>query len=187
MKWRVVGLLTAMLAVAAACTGGDGGEGRDGPAPAIVAIPTAVAAEGEEAPTPAPEGRIVDKYELEIEECFNRYDILNELLDEVQEFTTVVDCRRPHDGEIFASFFHPAEAGAPYPGSAAMLEWSNIACLGAFEEFVGTPFVLSALEIGTIRPIEEFWEDEARTHREVLCYVFAPDAQLSGPMRGSEF
>ncbi len=180
-------LLAALGLAAGACTtgGGSGGEGSD--APAIVARPpTPESAEGP-APTPVMEGRAEDKYVLEVEMCFNRYELYVEQLDQYQELITVVDCRRPHDGEVYASHFHPAEAGAPYPGTAEIERWSNTECYGSFEEFVGTPYELSALEIGSIRPVAEFWEDPARVHREVICYVFAPDAQLSGPMGASEF
>ncbi len=180
-------LLLAALALASACTSGLGDDAGDSAGPAIVARPpTPEPVEGA-APTPVPEGRVEDKFELEVEQCFNRYELYVEQLDEYQELTTVVDCRRPHDGEVYATHFHPAEAGAPYPGTAEIERWSNVACYESFEEFVGTPYELSALQIGTIRPVAEFWEDPARQHREVICYVHAPDAQLSGPMRASEF
>ena len=89
--------------------------------------------------------------------------------------------------EVFASHFHPAPAEAPFPGPTEMERWGNVACYDSFDEFVGAPYELSALEIGSIRPVDETWSDPVGLHREVLCYVYAPDAQLSGPMRNSEF
>ncbi len=73
-----------------------------------------------------------------------------------------------------------------------MVRWSNVACHSSFAEFVGTPYELSALEIGTIRPDEETWTGEGEreglgVHRQVLCYLYAPGAQLSGPMLNSGF
>ncbi|MGI9623641.1 MAG: septum formation family protein [Acidimicrobiales bacterium] len=185
MRRRFLLPLIGLCLLGAACTG-DGGENADEPAPAIVALPTSQdLQEGEDAPTPAPEGRIVNKFDLDVETCFNRYDIVVEPTNEVQEFTTVVDCRRPHDGEVYASHFHEAEAGAPFPGTTEIERWSNVACYGSFTEFVGTDYELSALEIGAIRPIKTNWEDPDARHREVLCYVYAPEAQLSGPMGDS--
>ena len=150
--------------------------------PAIVQVtpqPT-----GADQPTPVPEGRVENKYDLEVSWCFNRYDFLVEATNEVQEITTVVDCRRPHDGEVYATYFHPADAGTPYPGNREMERWANVNCYGGFAEFTGVDYELSELQIGTIRPTEETWQGEG-LHREVTCYVFAPEAQLTGPMQGS--
>jgi hypothetical protein len=185
MSRRVLSLLIAVAVSAAACTGGDGSD-ADGPGPQILFRPSPIAGEGEAVPTRVPEGRVEDKYVLEIEMCFNTYELYSEQLDETQEFTTVVDCRRPHDGEVFATHFHQADAEAPFPGTTEMARWSNVACHGSFEDFVGTAYELSALEIGTIRPDLDTWTGEG-VHREVICYLYAPGAQLSGPMFGSEF
>ncbi len=190
MVGRILATIMAIAITASGCTAGD--NGAEGPAPAIVDLPTPEAvAPGEEAPTPQPEGRIIDTaFLLEIEECFNTYDFYIARLDETRKITTVVDCRRPHEGEVFDTATHPAEPDAPYPGSSALLEWGNIQCLERFEEFIGRPFVLSALQIGLVRPTSDEWEGDPVAGdapvRDVHCYVFAPGAQLSGSMSGSE-
>ncbi len=175
-------LLLAFLLIVAACTASSPSTDNEAVEPAIlVATPQPT---GEAQPTPVPEGVVTNQYDLEVSSCFNRYEIYSEVLDSTTEQTTVVDCRRPHDGEVYASYFHPAVAGAPYPGSADMELWGNQNCYGAFADFVGTDFELSALEVGTIRPTEETWTGEG-LHREVTCYVFVAGAQLEGPMGGS--
>jgi hypothetical protein len=190
MVGRILFAAVALALVAVGCTGGD--NAADGTAPAIVGLPTPeTAAPGQEAPTPQPEGRIIETgFLLETQECFNTYDFYIARLDETRKITTVVDCRRPHEGEVFASYTHPAERAAPYPGSAAVVEWGNIQCLDSFDTFIGRPFVLSALQIGLIRPTAEEWEGDpvagVAPTRLVHCYVFAPEAQLSGSMSGSE-
>lgn len=183
----IFALLAACALIVSACTGGDS---ESTPRPQIL-TPTAGPLDGEPASTPEPEGIRVDDNEIEVGTCFNRYEFYFEQIDDTQEVTTEVDCRRPHDGEVYAFYDHPAEADAPYPGSTQLQEWSNIQCLGSFEDFVGTAFVLSELHIGTIRPNAEEWTGDANPdagpRRRIRCYVFAPNAQLSGPMAGSGF
>ena len=169
--------------VGAGCTSNSSTAGEESLAPAIVALtPTP---EGEEPqPTRVPEGRIENKYDLEVSWCFNEYEIISTELNTVTATTTVVDCRRPHDGEVFATYFHPARADAPYPGDEGMRTWANVSCLSGFKDYVGQDFVVSELDIGTITPTEQTWTGEG-LHREVVCYVFAREAQLSGPMQDS--
>lgn len=180
-------IVCALALVVVGCT--DDGDQADGPAPAILDLPTPEpVVAGEPTPTPQPEGRIIDEpFLLEVEECFNTYDFYIARLDETRRITTVVDCRRPHEGEVYASYTHPAEAAAPFPGSSDLQDWANVQCLQAFEEFIGTPYVLSALEIGAFRPTAGDWEGDGRDAplRTITCYVYAPGAQLSGPMMGS--
>lgn len=171
-----------LVVVGAGCTSNGSNSGQEGLAPGIVALPTPA---GEEAqPTRVPEGRVENKFDLELTECFNEYELANEELDTVSVITTVVDCRRPHDGEVFATYFHPAVADAPYPGDEGMRTWANINCLTGFNDYIGQEFVVSELEIATINPTEDTWTGDG-LHREIICYVFAPGAQLSGPMEDS--
>ena len=82
------------------------------------------------------------------------------------------------------------EPGDLFPGNSEIQRWANLACYERFEEFVGTPYELSALEIGTIQPTEDDWDGEegvVEPERTVLCYVFAPDNQLEGAMQNSGF
>ena len=133
------------------------------------------------------EGLIVNRFELEVDQCFNNY--LTALGDnQFQELTTVVDCAGPHDGEVYFQVFHPADADAAYPGDEGMLAWAQRQCYEQFEGFVGAEYELSELEIGVLQPTEETWSDPLGRHREVTCYVEAwRGGRLLGSMRGSGF
>lgn len=182
MALRFCAFIVCVAVAAGACSAGTTDDPNALPEPAIVQItpqPT-----GDDQPTPQPEGRIENQYDLEVSWCFNRYEIYSEQFDEISEVTTVVDCRRPHDGEVYATFFHPAPAEAPYPGNSETERWGKLSCYSAFDGFVGVDYELSALEIGIIRPTEDTWTGEG-LHREVTCYVYAPDAQLTGAMERS--
>ncbi len=172
-------------ALVSACSG-DGG-GASGDQPGILAPTVSEAPVGPDAaptPTPVPEGRTVNQYDLDVGTCFNTYELYSEQLDETSELTTEVDCLRPHDGEVYATYFHPADGSTPYPGNNEMELWAKINCHDGFEAFVGRAFEESELYIGTIRPTEETWL--AGPHREVICYVHALDAQLIGPMGNTQ-
>ncbi len=188
MRWTAAIVLTATLL--SACTSSDGGDEANRPQ----ILPTPEQLVVGPTPTRQPEGRVLDRFLLEPGMCFNTYEIYSEQLDEVTIFTTIVDCRRPHDGEVYSNLLpYPGgeDGEAPFPGNSAIQEWGNLECYGLFEAFVGTPYELSALEIGLIRPTTDDWEGEGRPNseptRSALCYVFAPGTQLSGPMQGSEF
>ena len=185
-----VTLLTLFaLLLAAGCTSDD--DGDDEPRSAIVRVTPTPVTEGdtgvEAGPTPTPvlEGLTVDQYELEVGWCFNQYEFFSAQLEETNEFTTQIDCGRPHNGEVYATFFHPAGPDTPFPGTSEMERWANIQCHSAFFDFVAKKYEESELFIGTIRPTEETWS--AGPHREVTCYVFAEDGALVGSMEGSEF
>ncbi|MXZ31392.1 MAG: hypothetical protein F4078_08370 [Acidimicrobiia bacterium] len=133
------------------------------------------------------EGLIVNRFELEVDQCFNSY--LTALGDsQFEELTTVVDCAGPHDGEVYYQDFHPADASAAFPGAEGMLAWAQRQCYEQFEGFVGAEYELSELEIGVLHPTEETWTDPLGRHREVTCYVEAwRGGRLLGSMRGSGF
>mgnify|MGYP001172073108 CR=1 FL=1 len=131
------------------------------------------------------EGEIVNfQYELRLEDCFNEYRLIDEETGDITDLTTIVDCRRPHDAEIYKEFVHPATAEEPYPGKTELERWSAIKCYEAFKDFVGTDYELSALEIGYIPPVQEDWE--IGLYRIITCYVYVPESQLSGSMQGSK-
>ena len=156
-------------------------EAETGFSPAI--IPGALAKTGS-IDTLVLEGKIVAfLYELSSEDCFNEYRLVDDRTGDISDLTTIVDCRRPHDAEIYNEYVHPAGPNEPYPGRTEIERWSSIKCFEGFNSFVGSDYVLSALEIGTIPPQREDWE--IGLYRTTACYVYAPESQLSGSMRGS--
>ena len=135
--------------------------------PAI--IPGALAKTGN-ADTLVLEGKIVAfLYELSSEDCFNEYRLVDDRTGDISDLTTIVDCRRPHDAEIYGEYVHPAGPGEPYPGRTEIDRWSAIKCFEGFKDFVGSDYVLSDLEIGSIPPEREDWE--IGLYRTCLLYT----------------
>lgn len=170
------------LVSATACSAGD----DEAEAEAAAAI---VTADAEEADTDAAgveerplEGRTVDRFALETGMCFNEYVLTDAETGETSELTTRIDCRRGHDGEVYAEHVHPADASVPFPGSSELQRWGTEVCYEDFAGFVGELFELSRLDIGVIVPDEPSWT--AGLYRTVACYVRAGDGELlSGSMR----
>jgi hypothetical protein len=168
-----------LLLTFGACSSAE--EEESGFSPAI--IPGALAKTGN-AETLVLEGKIVAfLYELSSEDCFNEYRLVDERTGDISDLTTIVDCRRPHDAEIYGEYVHPAGPEEPYPGRTEIERWSAIKCFEGFKDFVGSDYVLSDLEIGSNPPEREDWE--IGLYRTASCYVYVPGSQLSGSMRGS--
>jgi hypothetical protein len=95
--------------------------------------------------------------ELRLGDCFN--DSVHGT-DEVGEIT-VVDCRSPHDAEVFGVPTFPGEPTAPYPGDDEVERLSKELCLAEFASYVGIDFIDSAWEFAYFLPSEE-WSDPLR-------------------------
>jgi len=94
-----------------------------------------------------------------------------------------VDCRTPHTSEIFLQVEHPAEIGAPYPGSKVLDSYSRDQCLGAFEPYVGRAFDASSLSFVFLNPARSTWD---ANDREIVCALVSADrTDLTAAMRGS--
>lgn len=196
LGWAAVALL-ALAGALVGCGAEEDNSGAEGPAPVRILRPDPEAVDASETPrrdglpvveeTDRLEGLIVNRYELEVGQCFNSY--LTALGDNrFQELTTVVDCAGPHDGEVYFQVFHPAEAGEPFPGGDEMVAWAERHCYKQFEGFVGQEYELSELEIGILHPTDETWSDPVGRHREVTCYLEAwRGGRLLGSMQLSGF
>ncbi len=128
--------------------------------------------------------RDVEAFDLQIGYCFNSPDESDDTAagqgSEVER-VTVVSCSEEHDFEIFHTF--ELDDG-PYPGPAALEELWIQGCLERFEDFVGSGFDESSLDVSAIFPTERSWDE--LDDREVLCSVTAVDgAPRSGSARGS--
>ena len=117
---------------------------------------------------------------LEVGDCFD--DEASQTLGEVAEVSTVpiVDCGEPHDNEIFAIY---DEVGSgPYPGIDALLERARTGCIERFDAFVGISYFDSELEVFSITPSEDGWDDG---DREVICSLYEISlAKMTGTQRG---
>ena len=75
-------------------------------------------------------------------------------------------------------------AGMAHPGSSRVEEVAVNLCLERFDEFVGTPYFDSVLDIETFYPTRDSWEDI--DDREVICLLYdIEDLYMEGSMRGS--
>lgn len=178
LRARTFGVVVAVLvvvALAGACTDGDGAD-----ASTESTLPDEALELPTTAPTttsPEPVGEPVSRYELQVGDCFNVYDHL--------DLTTRVPCEVPHDREVFHAEGHPAPHGEPYPGDREMQRYARSVCYAQFEAFAGTLYELSRLGIGAITPNKTNFEDNKARYRGITCYVHDTSrAPLVGSMRG---
>ncbi len=116
---------------------------------------------------------------LEVGECFDDWE---GSLDAVQEVSDVpiVDCSEPHDNEVYSVSNMPA---GPFPGDAAIQEWTIARCEENFDGYVGKADAESRLDFGALFPTQETWEDD---DTEVICFLWDVEfLKLTGSMRGS--
>ncbi len=120
-------------------------------------------------------GGSVDAFNVQVGDCFNDATSFS---DEVSSVPGV-PCSEPHDNEAFAVFDLSIES---YPDAEAMYELSYNSCMEHFESFVGRDYDSSTLEITTMYPSAESWN---QNDREVVCAVFDMNAnQLVGSAAG---
>ena len=118
----------------------------------------------------------VETLDLQLGDCF-----VNPGADRVVTTVQLVPCDEPHDYEVFHIF--ELEDQDAYPGDSALQQQWTAGCLQQFEEFVGVPFDVSAIEISGIYPTAETWE--SIDDREVICSVTRVDGEpLVGSARG---
>lgn len=129
-----------------------------------------------------PEGLISDVASVRVGNCFNDYRFENERTSLVEIIFTIVDCRRPHQGEVYHQAEHPA---SDYPGANSLNHWAQQECYVYFEGWVGREYELSELDFLTFLPTEELWGQAQPHSRRLSCYLVAPDGDmLVGSQRG---
>lgn len=98
--------------------------------------------------------------------------------DSVEE-VPVVPCDQPHISEVYFSYTIEEET---FPGSDGMDRLMEEQCLPAFESFVGVAYDMSALEVTTLEPTSESWE---QGDRELLCLIVDPAGEVTGSLQGA--
>ena len=89
-----------------------------------------------------------------------------------------VPCSNPHDNEVYAVY---DVASASFPGEG-MADMAHEGCLARFQAFVGNDYESSSLDIATLYPSRESWQ---QSDREVVCAVYDVDAKkLTGSVKG---
>jgi hypothetical protein len=118
-------------------------------------------------------GRSVQIAQLDVQQCFDADLNGNDTL----KLVTIADCTVGHSGEAYA------KVTAALTGLSAEEKGTSAtqACLTAFQQFVGKPYVQSELDMYYV-----VLEDHPVADGNVLCLVGKPGEQLTGTMRGSQ-
>ena len=107
--------------------------------------------------------------------------VTEDLPPEVEQLP-IIGCEVPHTHEIYASPSY--EESDVFPGVEKLSEFAQVACLEAFEPFVGTSPFDSSLSYTWLVPTLGSWNDEG--DREVLCVLAdRGGAELVGSQRGA--
>jgi hypothetical protein len=95
-----------------------------------------------------------------------------------------VPCHESHDAEVYRTFRLSA---GDYPGDDAVLARAEQGCTRKFDEFVGTPYGDSVLDVFYLYPAVETWN---LGERGVTCSVYQPTgptgqghAKVTGTLR----
>ncbi len=127
-------------------------------------------------------GAPLNRFDLQVGQCFNEGSWYDEELDRRVDLTASINCVEDHLFEVYHEAEFPAPNGAPFPGETSMTEWSTQLCYEAFETFVGTEYETSTLEIGFVQPTRDTFEHPVGRHRRVFCYVYYASGE---PKQGS--
>ena len=116
----------------------------------------------------------IDAFQIQVGDCFDDIDAKSEEVGSLPG----VPCSEPHDNEAYAVFDVTMSS---YPGD----EMGAIAydsCMQRFEGFVGLEYEASTLEIMTLFPTVESWQ---QNDREVVCALYDMNAtKLEGSVKG---
>jgi hypothetical protein len=91
----------------------------------------------------------------------------------------IVQCERPHEGEVFAVF--SIDAGTD-PTQDHIDDLADEGCDSRFEEFVGVSFDETKLDGDLIRPTP----DDIDENTDVICYISDPAGPTTGSLAGAK-
>lgn len=135
--------------------------------------------------TEEPSTRIVEVNDLLIGDCWNPIDFTVDPSsgpEGVYSGVEVVSCERAHMAEVYAIF---DLEGTRYPDQDDYMAQCKRGCLGGFEEFVGSEYLNSVLDINIVGPSQKSWN--LKDDRTVVCSVIDMyGEELIGSMEGSE-
>ena len=104
----------------------------------------------------------IDAFHMRVGDCFDNSSSFG---DEVSELPGV-PCSQPHDYETYAVFDVSIDS---YPSEENMIELAYDSCRERFDSFVGTDYDSSVLEITTLYPTNESWQQD---DREIVCAFY---------------
>jgi hypothetical protein len=103
---------------------------------------------------------------------------------EIRSSVSSADCVEEHALEVFEVTDAPYAEFSEYPGEQVITDLAFRHCLDGFEEFVGTTYEESTLDVWALYPTEGSWN--LNSDREVVCMVGAFDQTLTtGTLQGS--
>ena len=121
----------------------------------------------------------VDAFDLRVGDCFDLGGAIPEDGSEVDSLPGV-PCADPHDNEVYATFDLTV---SEIPDEEELWMMSFDGCEARFADFVGMDYESSSLDIRTLYPTPESWDQ--RGDREVICALFdMNDQKLVGSARG---
>jgi hypothetical protein len=118
------------------------------------------------------EGGDESVFDIAVGDCLTDQSTSGEVSD-----VPVVPCDQPHSSEVFHTYQVP---GDDFPGDFTQITTEQ--CMPAFQEFVGVPSEQSALQVTTLEPTAETWE---QGDRELVCIVVDPAGNVTGSLRGA--
>jgi hypothetical protein len=133
---------------------------------------------------PLEAGRQVFVYTPAVGQCFDRRELEERPATGPQQTDIVLllDCALPHQNEVYDVLEMPLSP-RDYLGETAMQAFARSTCTNGFAAYVGTPYEVSALEVGYYLPSSNEWESGAR---RLGCYVYDVNgAKLIGSMQNS--
>jgi hypothetical protein len=105
-------------------------------------------------------------------------DCIEHEADVEQADVATVDCADPHVYEVIGTF--AVEGADAFPGEDNLVVQGQEGCFGTiFDDYVGLPFVESALHVTPLTPTAPTWSDGDRT---VVCLAHEEDLS---PIEGS--
>jgi hypothetical protein len=112
--------------------------------------------------------------DLKVGECFDFSEATSEVT-----AVAVVECAKPHDAEVFASF----EVALDSFDTDALAAAADDQCLSAIEPYVGYPYSAADFYYRAFMPGAEGWKKGART---VICFVVPNEGTLTGSVKKSD-
>lgn len=128
------------------------------------------------------EGGDLDVMTLQVGDCFDDPEDGEDVVFDV----AAVPCSQPHDNEVFAVETVDATlSSGDFPGRDALQAQSLERCSGQlFDDYVGTAYLDSALDVFSLTPTSESWD---QGDRGIVCALYRLDlGKLTGTARGSE-
>ncbi len=114
-------------------------------------------------------------FNLKVGDCFDDPDSGGQIAD-----VAAVPCTDPHDNEVFGLEKNPADGD--FPGTEQVNMFGEEKCSALFESYVGTAPAESSLQLATLNPTKDSWEQEE--DRTAVC-VLSGEEKLTGSKKGS--